>query len=145
MRKQKRKRSLSSPHFRPKEKEKSPADVGTNVMKKYRLNARLWINKGEETFLAVGRVTLLERIKEYGSITQAARSMGMSYRHAWELVDSMNRLAPKPLVVTETGGKGGGGTALTPAGEKLVARFWKMFQELKEFMKEKQKKWESLS
>ena len=136
---------MSSPHFRPGNKDRSPADMGAEVMKRYRLNARLWLNRGEETFLSVGRIILLERIKEYGSITRAARSMGMSYRHAWELVDSMNRLAPKPLVLTETGGRGGGGTVLTPYAEELVARFRKIQQELKDFLDSRGKKWESLS
>lgn len=55
----------------------------------------------------------------------AAKSMGMSYRHAWALVEDMNRLAPAPLVARLTGGKGGGGTALTPAGEAAIEHFWR--------------------
>jgi molybdate transport system regulatory protein len=65
------------------------------------------------TFLGYGRVTLLGRIRQYGSISQTAKSMDMSYRHAWDLVDSMNRQSPEPLVETTTGGKGGGGAKIT--------------------------------
>ena len=67
-------------------------------------HGRVWIDGSEGTFLGYGRIVLLERIRQYGSITQAAKSMEMSYRHAWELVDSMNRQARKPLVETASGG-----------------------------------------
>ena len=74
----------------------------------YRLHGRVWIDGPEGTFLGYGRVILLERIREHGSISAAARSMNMSYRHAWDLVESMNRQAPAPLVVSRAGGRGGG-------------------------------------
>lgn len=90
----------------------------------YRVAGRLWLEKDGETWLAWGRVVLLERIRDLGSILAAAKSMNMSYRHAWELVEEMNRLAPSPLVERETGGRGGGGTRLTPAGEEAIAAFW---------------------
>ena len=95
--------------------------------KSYNVKGRMWIAKKGETFLGYGRIVLLERIKEYGSITQAAKSMNMSYRHAWELVESMNRQAGTPLVETATGGKGGGGAFLTPMGEKAIAIFWDIY------------------
>jgi molybdate transport system regulatory protein len=69
---------------------------------------------------------LLERIRERGSISDAARSMGMGYRHAWELVDEMNRSSPRTLVEKGVGGKGGGGAWLTPVGEAAVAGFWEL-------------------
>jgi len=53
-------------------------------------------------------------------ISKAAKSMEMSYKHAWDLVQSMNRLSPVPLVVTATGGKDGGGAQLSEAGEKAI-------------------------
>lgn len=94
----------------------------------------MWIAKGEETFLGYGRIVLLERIKEYGSITRAAKSMGMSYRHAWELVESMNRQAGAPLVETATGGKGGGGAFITPVGEKAITTFWEIYKEFNRYL-----------
>ena len=87
------------------------------------IRARLWLDVAGETYLAPGRVTLLERIDEFGSITKAAKSMEMSYRHAWLLVDDMNKKAPSPLVIRKTGGKGGGGTKLSPEGKKAVDNF----------------------
>ena len=87
-------------------------------------------------FIGLGRMKLLEGIKKYGSITVTAKSMKMSYRQAWELVDSMNKQSKKPLVETTSGGKGGGGTIVTKEGEKIIDlynslnnRFYKFNQE----------------
>jgi len=98
------------------------------------LRGRIWIDGKEGTFLGYGRVILLERIREHGSLTKAAKSMVMSYRHAWELVDSMNRQAVKPLVESATGGKGGGGARLTEEGEKAVSLFWKFYADFQGFL-----------
>lgn len=103
------------------------------------LRGRVWIDGDEGTFLGYGRIVLLERIREYGSITQAAKSMEMSYRHAWELVDSMNRQAPKPLIERLTGGKGGGGTKLTEEGKKAVTFFWKFYADFQDFLSQQEK------
>jgi molybdate transport system regulatory protein len=84
------------------------------------IRAKAWITSGDETFLAYGRIVLLEKIRECGSISAAARSIGMSYRRAWWHVETMNRLSKRPLVVTAVGGKGGGGTRLTAEGEEAV-------------------------
>ena len=100
-----------------------------------RLRGHLWIEGSEGTFLGYGRITLLERIREYGSITQAAKSLEMSYRRAWVLIDSMNRQAPVPFVVTATGGRRGGGTRLTSAGEKAIVLFWKIHDDFQDFLR----------
>lgn len=100
----------------------------------YRVRGKLWIEGPEGTFLGYGRVVLLERIREHGSISAAARSMKMSYRHAWKLVDSMNRQGRSPLVVTSTGGKGGGGATLTETGEAAITTFRSAWQELDGFL-----------
>jgi len=84
------------------------------------IRAKAWITAGDETFLAYGRIVLLEKIRECGSISAAARAIRMSYRRAWWHVETMNRLARRPLVETAVGGKGGGGTRLTPEGEEAV-------------------------
>jgi molybdate transport system regulatory protein len=100
----------------------------------YRVRGKLWIEGPEGTFLGYGRVVLLERIGEHGSISAAARSMKMSYRHAWKLVDSMNRQCRSPLVVTSTGGKGGGGTVLTETGKRAIAVFRAAWTDLGGFL-----------
>ncbi|MGV8805383.1 MAG: TOBE domain-containing protein [Polaromonas sp.] len=84
---------------------------------------------GGENFGGPGRVALLAKIAECGSITQAAKMIGMSYKAAWDAIDGMNNLAGEPLVERLSGGKGGGGTRLTQRGEQLVANFSLIEQE----------------
>ena len=98
------------------------------------LRGRIWIDAAEGTFLGYGRIVLLERIREQGSIAKAAKSMGMSYRHAWELVDSMNRQAQAPLTEASTGGKGGGGARVTERGEQAISLFWKFYADFQDFL-----------
>ncbi|WP_457673509.1 winged helix-turn-helix domain-containing protein [Thiolapillus sp.] len=100
----------------------------------YRLRGRMWIEGPDGTFLGYGRVVLLERIREHGSISAAARSMEMSYRHAWQLVDSMNRQSREAVVEKSAGGRGGGGAILTAAGERAVAAFWSAHGDFREFL-----------
>lgn len=73
--------------------------------------------------LGRGKVMLLEKIRETGSISAAGRAMDMSYRRAWLLVDAMNRMFAAPVVESQRGGKQGGGAAVTPFGEELLERF----------------------
>jgi molybdate transport system regulatory protein len=101
---------------------------------------RIWIDGPEGTFIGHGRVVLLERIMQHGSITKAARSMDMAYRHAWDLVDSMNRQAREPFVELATGGKGGGGAHVTKAGETAIKMFWQFHKDLQAFLKREQAK-----
>jgi molybdate transport system regulatory protein len=68
----------------------------------------------------VDRLALLEQIGEHGSIMAAARAMGLSYKAAWEAVETMNNLSEAPLVVRTTGGRAGGGTELTTHGRKFM-------------------------
>lgn len=107
------------------------------MSKPYRVRGRIWIEGSEGTFLGYGRVVLLERIRDYGSISAAARSMEMSYRHAWKLVDSMNRQSDTPVVEKTTGGKGGGGAVLTEAGVQAIEMFWAVYREFKTFLAER--------
>jgi molybdate transport system regulatory protein len=87
------------------------------------LHGSVWMTVGGQSFGGAGRVALLAKIAECGSITQAAKAIKMSYKAAWDAIDSMNNLAGEALVARSTGGKGGGGTRLTARGEKLVANF----------------------
>lgn len=103
------------------------------------IGGRIWIEKDGETYIGYGRVILLERIKKYGSIAMAARSMDMSYRHAWELLESMNRLSRKRLVETQTGGRGGGGATVTEEGEEAIELFWSLYNGLKGFLEGEEK------
>ena len=87
------------------------------------LRGSVWMTVGGENFGGPGRVALLASIAECGSITQAAKAIKMSYKAAWDAIDTMNNLAGEPLVERLTGGKGGGGTRLTRRGEQLVSNF----------------------
>ena len=70
-----------------------------------------------------GKAELIERIAQAGSISAAARAMGMSYRRAWQLVDALNAAYKEPVVVTAIGGQRGGGARVTPHGKRLAAQF----------------------
>ena len=100
----------------------------------------IWIDGPEGTFIGWGRVSLLEEIRKHGSITKAAKSMGMAYRHAWDLVDSMNRQSRKPFVEAVVGGKGGGGARVTEEGEKAIRLFRQFAEDFKSFLEREQKK-----
>ena len=81
------------------------------------------IDFDEEGRLGPGKVALLERIAQEGSISAAGRSMNMSYKRAWELVADINASFIEPLVAAQTGGKAGGGAVLTPRGEELIRHY----------------------
>jgi molybdate transport system regulatory protein len=70
-----------------------------------------------------GKAELVERIAETGSISAAARAMSMSYRRAWQLVESLNRDFREPVVTTAIGGQRGGGARVTPFGRRMVAAY----------------------
>ena len=73
-----------------------------------------------------GKARLVAAIDATGSISAAARSMGMSYRRAWQLVDALNASFSQPVVLTATGGRRGGGASVTPFGRALVRRYRSM-------------------
>ena len=98
------------------------------------LDGNLWINRADHKFLGGGRINLLEKIEEHGSITKAAKAVGISYKTAWDVVNLINNLAEKPLVDRITGGKGGGGTSLTAEGKKVVAQFNTIQEEHRKFL-----------
>jgi molybdate transport system regulatory protein len=73
--------------------------------------------------LGPGKIALLETIDRTGSLSQAARVLGMSYRRGWQLLASLNTSFREPVVVTATGGRGGGGARVTPFGKELISRY----------------------
>jgi molybdate transport system regulatory protein len=83
----------------------------------------LRVDFGADRAIGPGKVLLLEAIRDTGSISQAGRSLGMSYRRAWLLVDDMNRCFREPVVTAQPGGSQGGGAALTAFGETVVLRY----------------------
>ena len=102
--------------------------VEHNIMKSgtslLRLRQRILF--GKAIAIGPGKAELLERIIDTGSISAASRQMGMSYRRAWLLVDTMNQCFSSPLIETAAGGSGGGGARITPLGEQqspLIGRY----------------------
>jgi molybdenum ABC transporter molybdate-binding protein len=92
-------------------------------MRDWTVGVRLWLERADEAILGPGRVDLLETIDRCHSISAAARQLGMSYRRAWLLVDSMNRAAGCELVRRQTGGREGGGAELTANGRIAIALY----------------------
>jgi len=98
------------------------------------VKSRFWVETEKGPLLGFGRIELLQKIDEYGSINKAAGAMNMSYKQAWELVESMNSKADRPFVMKQTGGKGGGGAYVTEEGKKAIAMFTQLEEAFHQFM-----------
>ncbi|WP_027796274.1 TOBE domain-containing protein [Paraburkholderia acidipaludis] len=94
----------------------------------------LWFQSGPQMLGGAARIGLLAAIRETGSITGAAKAVGMSYKAAWDAIDAMNNLAGEPLVIRATGGKGGGGTTLTPRALRLIDTWRVLEREHRRFL-----------
>jgi molybdate transport system regulatory protein len=108
----------------------------------YKIKSRIWIEFEDKVLLGEGRVHLLKAIEETGSLSKAAESLKISYKKAWDLIDSVNKSAKKPVTITSTGGIGGGGTELSEYGKSLILTFddinkncWKFLDEQLEKLK----------
>jgi molybdate transport system regulatory protein len=101
-----------------------------NLLKKgaFKVNGSLWIEGDGQRFFGPGPVELLGLIGKTGSISKAAREMGMSYIKAWEMVNRINGMAAEPFVVTIIGGEDGGGSTISPEAREMIA--W--YRELRE-------------
>lgn len=93
-----------------------------------RLDVRgsIWISVEGDSLGGHGRVALLRAVDQHGSITQAAKAFGMSYKAAWDAINRMNELSRTPLIERAVGGKGGGSTRLTSHGRQLIERYEKV-------------------
>ncbi|SFD04754.1 winged helix-turn-helix domain-containing protein [Algibacter pectinivorans] len=89
----------------------------------YKIKSRIWIEADNNVLLGEGRVHLLKAIQKTGSLSKAAKSLDISYKKAWQLLDSVNKSAKKPVTINSIGGKGGGGAELTEYGQALVKAF----------------------
>ena len=88
-----------------------------------RVDVKVRLRHGDEIAMGPGKADLLDAIATTGSISAAARSMNMSYRRAWLLVDVMNRTFREPLVRGAAGGAQGGGAGVTDAGRAVLDQF----------------------
>ncbi|WP_298474820.1 winged helix-turn-helix domain-containing protein [uncultured Maribacter sp.] len=89
----------------------------------YKIKSRIWIEVGGKVLLGEGRVQLLKAIDATGSLSKAAKSLSMSYKKAWELLDAINKAGAALVVIKSTGGKNGGGTVITPYGKELITAY----------------------
>jgi len=90
---------------------------------RYKIKSRIWIESENNVFLGEGRIQLLKAIDKTGSLSKASKSMEISYKKAWHLLDSVNKSAKKPLTINTIGGKGGGGAQLTDYGKSMIKAF----------------------
>ena len=99
------------------------------------VHARFWlISDDQHNYLGVGKVRLMELIDELGSISQAAKTLNMSYKRAWTLIEEVNQLGPLPYVIKEVGGAGGGHATLTDAGRSAIAQYRALERDLQAFV-----------
>lgn len=94
------------------------------------LEAALTVQRDPAARMGGDRVRLLAAIRDHGSISAAARAIGLSYKAAWDAVNTMNNVFGQPLVEAAPGGRSGGKTALTPAGHQVIAAFHTIQEEL---------------
>ena len=110
----------------------------------YKIKSRIWIESENNVLLGEGRVHLLKAIKETGSLSKAAKSLNISYKKAWQLLDSVNKSAKKPVTINSIGGKGGGGAELTKYGISLINAFDEINKNCWAFLDEQLEKIEML-
>lgn len=106
----------------------------------YKYNGTLWIEIEGKPVIGPGRVELLERIQQTGSIRQAAIQMEMSYRQAWQMIDHMNSNLSGPVVVSQRGGKGGGTAEVTKKGLDAIKQFKAFHLHFHQLLAEQSKK-----
>ncbi|MGA1226006.1 MAG: winged helix-turn-helix domain-containing protein [Tamlana sp.] len=110
----------------------------------YKIKSRIWIESDEHVLLGKGRVQLLKAIEETGSLSKAAKSINISYKKAWGLLDSINKSGKKPVTINTIGGKGGGGAELTDYGKSLILAFDEINQNCWAFLDKQLEKIEQL-
>ncbi|WP_051420590.1 winged helix-turn-helix domain-containing protein [Helicobacter pametensis] len=123
-------------------------------MARLKIHSRIWIKKEGKNYLGNGRIQLLKHIKEEGSLLKASKKMYMSYKAAWDSLHQIKEINGEELVISNNGGRGGGGSKLTPHGEQVIevfealenlkTRFWSSFDECETLdeMMEKIQMWE---
>ncbi len=102
----------------------------------FKVKSRIWIESDTGVFLGEGRVRLLKAIDHFGSISEAAKDLDISYKKAWKLVKSMNESSTKEMVIKTKGGTGGGKSVLTDYARETILFFdglnqscWKTLEE----------------
>lgn len=111
-------------------------NTGRVPMKKLRARCKLWFDAEGVSVIGEGRATLLKAIDEYGSLSTAAKKIGISYRHAYSLISSLNSRCGRAVVRSSIGGIKGGGMELTGFGRQLIKRYESTKKELDKMLSE---------
>ena len=101
----------------------SRSPTATSPAGQARVAFRLRVTLDQVIAIGPGKVQLLEAVRDTGSITAAAKSIGMSYRRAWLLLDELNGALRSPAIASAKGGTTGGATTLTDVGEQVIALY----------------------
>lgn len=107
---------------------------------RFRVNGSLWLEGEGTRFFGPGPVELLKLIEETGSINQAAKKMGMSYKKAWEIVSRLNEIVGSPMVITATGGEKGGGSTISEEARQLIEYYQSLRERFRKFMEQETQK-----
>lgn len=110
----------------------------------YKIKSRIWIESENNVLLGEGRVHLLKAIQKTGSLSKASKSLNISYKKAWTLIDSVNKSAKEPVTINSIGGKGGGGAELTDYGKSLIKAFDEINKNCWDFLDQQLEKIEKL-
>lgn len=89
----------------------------------FEIKAKIWLEIDSKCIIGKGRAELLDKIKEMGSLSKVAKSMGMAYSHAWSEIKEIEETVGGPVITTQRGGKDGGNSVLTDLGEELLKKF----------------------
>lgn len=100
----------------------------------YKLKGKVWIEINDKTLIGEGKVILLIKTAEFGSLRKAAEATGISYRQAWYSINRMNSVAEFPLIQLKHGGEKGGIAKLTEYGEKVISAYKKAEEEFGNFL-----------
>ena len=130
--------------------QKNAKEIISNFLKKvyelptlfvfvFEVNAKIWLEIDSKCVIGKGRAELLHKIKELGSLSEVARSMGMAYSHAWSEIKEIEDVVGGPVIVTSRGGKDGGSSCLTKLGEDILKQFDDEFKRLDSYLDKRNK------
>jgi molybdate transport system regulatory protein len=89
----------------------------------FEIKAKIWLESDSKCVIGEGRAELLRKIKELGSLSEVAKSMGMAYSHAWSEIKEIEDAVGGSVIISSRGGKDGGSSSLTELGEDILKRF----------------------
>jgi molybdate transport system regulatory protein len=106
-----------------------------NAINMVEVELPIHIHLHKQLFISPMRISLLQKIKQAGSLNSAAKELSISYQNAWNMVDEMNRIASQPLVLKHRGGNGGGGAKLSNFGEFVLKEYSYIEKQVNDFLK----------